>query len=425
MSGILRIQAALGLRAAGADPGLYGSLAPFIEVYGSRSTAAGVAISPRRSMQISAVYGCVSILSNAVASLPLELYRRKENGGKERATDHPLYNVLKYRPSQRHTASEFRALMQRDVETCGNGYAVKVTVAGVVEQLVYVTPERVEVERDDGGRIWYLIGDEDGRGKTPFAADRVFHLRGPFGDGIVAAAPATEFRELFGLAYAIEAFLSNSFRNGVRHSGVLQTANKLGDKAYDRLKNWIKEEYEGLLNAGKILLLEEGLTFQGASQSNRDAQVVDLLEKVTAAIARIYGVPLHALASNIAQPRANMEQEAAEFVAMALRSRLVRWEERLQVDVIRDPKVFSEFNLEELLRGDVGTRAQVYRHLVEIGVMTRNEVRVRENLSPLPGLDEPLTPLNMQRGNDDGLAELVATIRAARAAAALHNGHKA
>jgi len=180
------------------------------------------------------------------------------------------------------------------------------------------------------------------------------------------------------------------------------------------------------------MLLEEGLEFSATAQTNEQAQVVELHEKVTAAIARVYGVPLHALASNIAQPRANMEQQASEFVAMALRPRLVRFEERLQVDVIRDPNYFAEFNLEELLRGDAATRAIVYRALIEIGVMTRNEARVRENMNPLPGLDEPLTPLNMQRGDAaaalsgsavQDLMQLVAANRAAAAAAVAANGH--
>lgn len=429
MNGLARIQASLGLRADAGHTAKYGPLAPFIEVFGSRATGSGVAITPARAMQISAVYGCVRILADAIATLPLDVYERTGDGGKKRAVDHPAYALLKWRPNARHTASEFRDLIQGDVEVHGNGYAVKVLVDGRLDQLVPVAAHRVRVHEDRAGELTYEIAPKSLGSPTFLEASRVMHLRGPFGDGVVAGSPCVEFRELFGLAWAIEVFLGATFGNGVRVSGVLSSPTKLGDKAYENLKAWLRDEYQGYANAGKPLLLEEGLTWTGNSQTNEQAQVVELHEKVTAAIARVYQVPLHKLASNIAQPRANMEQSFAEFVGDALRSRLVRWEERIQVDVLdADPRYFAEFNLEDLLRGDTATRTLVYRTLVEIGVMTRNEVRIRENLNPLPGLDEPLTPLNMQRGagtsGAEQLAELIAERRLESARAPALNGSR-
>lgn len=430
MRGLARIQASLGLRADAEHSAKYGPLAAFVEIFGSRATGSGVQMTPSRAMQISAVYSCVRILSNAVANLPLDVYRRTKDGGKERAPDHPAYALLKFRPNSRHTASEFRDLLQGDVEVDGNGYAAKVIVGDRIEQLVPVSAHRMRVHEDDAGGLHYEIAPKATGSPVTLPASRVLHLRGPFGDGVVAGSPAVEFRELFGLAYAIEVFLGATFANGVRTSGALSSPSKLSDKAYDNLKQWLRDEYQGYVNAGKPLLLEEGLTWTGTSQTNEQAQVVELQDKVTAAIGRVYQVPLHMLAAYISQPRANMEQAAAEFVAQALRWRLVRWEERLQVDVLgSDPEHFAEFNLEDLLRGDSASRAEVYRTLVEIGVMTRNEVRIRENLNPLPGLDEPLTPLNMQRGQGDPpaaamlqLAEWIASSRKAAADGHLVNG---
>jgi HK97 family phage portal protein len=410
VKGLERIQVALGLRAAAGAPSaaeLYGPLAPFVEVLGGGPTASGVTVTPATAMRISSVYACVRILSDAVASVPLILYRRDADGNRSRATDHPLYRLLHSRPNDRHTAAEFRSLMQADVESYGNAYALKVSVGGALEQLVPIAAHRVAVRETDSGALVYQVRPKAVGPDMLYPADRMFHLRGPFGDGVVAASPVVEFRELFGVAYAIDAFLAHSFANGVRPSGIITSPTKLSDKSYQNLLDWVETTFMGYRNAGKPLLLQNGETWSTIAQTNEQAQVVELHDKVTAAIARVYSVPLHMLASHIAQPRANMEQAATEFVAQALRSRLRRWEERVSASLIADERpprdgseLYAEFLLADLLRGDMLSRSQVYRNLVEIGVMTRNEARTAENLPSLDGLDSPLTPLNMCA--DDG-----------------------
>lgn len=410
-----------GFRAESMEGDPYGGLGAFVDFLREAGTAAGITMGPDRAMQVSSVASCVTILSEGVATLPLILYRRLEGGGKERATDHPLYPVMRVKPSPDHTSVELRSLMQEDLELYGSAYALRVRLRGELRELHWLPARRVEPKRVRG-RVTYKLYSEDGtEAVRELAADRVLHLRGPGGDGLCGRATTVQFRELFALAYVIEAFLAYSFKNGVTLSGALKSANKLSDAYREQLKKWIKEEYQGHSKVGRLMLLEQGLDFQEMTQNHHDAQVVELWEKSVAAVARVFGVPLHMLAAHIAQPRANMEQQAREFVDNALKRRLVRWEQRLAADLLtpaEQPEYFFEFLLDDLLRGDAEARSKVYRVLIELGVMTRNEVRIRENLNPLDGLDEPLTPLNMNRGgadNDEAVLGMAATMAAEKA----------
>lgn len=364
-------------------------------------TAAGISITPQKSLQISAVWSSVCILSEAVGSLPLIVYRRLPNGGKERAVDHPMYRVLRYRPNRRHTAAEFRSLEQADVESYGEAFAKKITINGEVRELLPIEARRVEdVDEKSDGDLMYKIVSRDGTDARWHDGKSIVHLRGPGGDGIRGAPVAEQFRELFALAFGLEMFLSYSLKNGTRTSGVLAPATgSLGDKAWERLKDWLSRDHQGLENTGKLLALPEQMQFTKTSMNFEEAQVADLDARILARIARVYRIPLHMLADAIAQPRANMEQQGREFIDQALRGRLKRWEERYNAEFFDDgSEYFCEFLLDDLLRGDAATRALVYRALAELGILTRNEVREAENRNPLPGLDEPLTPLNMSRG---------------------------
>jgi len=375
----------------------------FAEFLRGSLTASGVQVTPRKALQISGFWSATCILSEAVGSLPLIVYRRLPNDrGKERAIDHPLYRVLRSRASRRHTAAEFRSLMQADVEAYGNALARKVTINGQVRELLPIQWSRVAdvVELSDGA-LKYVVRRPNYGDTFDLRDDQVVHLRGPGGDGIRGACIVEEFKELFGLAYALEMYLAYTLKNAGRVGGVLSPkTGSVGDKAWERLKDWLGKDHAGIENAGKWLIVPESLEFQKGTMNFEEAQVADVDDKILARIGRVTRMPLHMLGSNIAQPRANMEQQGREFVDLSLRGRLKRWEEGFNAAFFDDgEEYFCEFLLDDLLRGDAATRAIVYRAMVELGIFTRNEVRERENMNKLDGLDEPLTPLNMGTGN--------------------------
>ena len=393
---------ALGVGDRAGDPEL-STPAVFAEFLRGSLTASGVMVTPRKALQISGVWSSVCILSEAVASLPLIVYRRLPGDkGKERAVDHPLYRVLRSRPNRRHTAAEFRSLMQGDVESHGNALARKVVVNGQVEQIVPIQWSRVaDVPEARDGSLRYVIRTLDLSSTFELRDDQVVHLRGPGGDGIKGACVVEEFKELFGLAYALEMYLAYTLKNAGRVGGVLSPATALTDTAWTRLREWLGKDHTGFENAGKWMVMPEALKFEKGTMNFEEAQVAAVDEKILARIGRVYRIPLHMLGANLTMPRANMEQQGLEFVNMSLRSRLTRFEERLNADFFDDgEEYFCEFLLDDLLAGDAATRALVYRVFVELGIFTRNEVRARENMNALEGLDKPLTPMNMGTGGD-------------------------
>ena len=370
-------------------------LAAFADYLRGVGTAAGVAMTPARSLQISSVWASTRILSEAIGSLPLILYRRLPNGGRERATDHPLYHVVKTRPNPRLTSAEFRSLLQTDLETYGNALALRVTVRDRTE-LWPVPWSSVEVRRESATRLVYRVSEGDGR-RRDHSEDRVVHLRGPGGDGVCGLSIVSQFRELFGTAWAIEQYVARSFRGGARLAGFL-TVKDLTQSNYQQIREWVEEEMEKDQDQDLPFFPGE-VDFKQVSQNHEQAEVVSLRDKVDAAIARVYSVPLHKLASHIAQPRANMEQQAREFVDDALRSRAVRWEQRLDADLLREDErgtYYFEFLMDALLRGDAATRAQVNATYLTHGVVSPNEVRQRENMNPVKGLGVHRAPMNAE-----------------------------
>lgn len=390
--GLVRLGSSLGVRAEETQSTRH----VFADYLRGAMTRAGVLMSPELSLEISWVWSSVVLLSETVGTLPLIIYKRQADGGKVRATDHPLYRTLRTRPNPQHTAAEFWSLLQADVETRGNALAQRVSVRDKIE-LWPIPWKRVEAKDLGGGEALYLVDDGMGR-KRELRRDQVMHFRGPLGNGLVAESPSERFRNLYALAWAIEAYIEFSFKNGARFSGVFKKAQgSLTDKAYANLKEWLATEYQGVVNSGRPLLLEEGLEFQSNSQTHDESKVVDLWDKVGAAIARVHRVPLHMLAAYIAQPRANMEQAAQEFISMSLRSRCTRVSDRVNCDLLEDgEEYFAEHLYEDLLRGDTAARYTAYMQAVGGPWMAADEARLRENLNPLGGeYGEVLKPLNM------------------------------
>lgn len=389
-----RIRRSLGVAAAADVEDLgYGTLAAFVTALQGTMTAAGVTMTPERALQISTVYGCIVNVVEPLATLPLILYRRTSDGGKERATDHPVYELLHTRPNSEQTAAEFRSLLQTGVEQYGNGYAALVRIGGDVREMVWMPSDAVRPRRR-GGELRYVVSRGASLDPLVLRPDEVLHLRGPFGKGDAAAAPCEQFRDLFGLSWALDAYVAWSIKKGARIDGTLETPNKLSDKARANLVEFMRS-YQGGDSEGTAIL-EEGLKYSKIAQTHDEARIVELGERVDAKIARVHRVPMHMLASNITQPRANMEQQGQEFVTYSLQSRAVRFEQRISLTVLPPGgEYFAEHLFDGLQRGDLASRVDAYVAMVTNGLMSPNEARSRENMNPRDGGDDFMQPLNM------------------------------
>lgn len=368
------------------------------------STASGARVTPDTALQLAAVFGCVRVISETVASLPLLMYRWRSDGGKERAADHPLYDILHDRPNAWQTSFEFREMMQAHLELRGNAYAQIVPGRrGAVDQLIPLHPDRVTPRSAPGNRIIYKVNWNDGT-SSDLLQEEIFHLRGFSLDGIVGLSPIALEREVVGLGLTAQEYGARFFANDSTPGGVLEHPEALDQDAADRLKkSW--HEKQGGANRHKVAVLDSGMKFHQIGLTNRDAQFLETRKYNAEDIARIYRVQPHKIGILDRATFSNIEHLAIEWVTDSVVPRLRRWEQRISFDLILAPQTyFAEFLVDGLLRGDIKSRYDAYAIARQWGWMNGNEIRASENMNPFEGGETYWAPFNMTPAEQLGKA---------------------
>ena len=375
---------------------------------------AGENVNEMTAMQNSAVYGCVRILAESIASLPLHVYEYK-NGGKEKAINHPLYFLLHDSPNTEMTSFTFRETLITHLLLWGNAYAqILKDFAGRIIGLYPLLPDKVTVNRDDGGEIFYTYTTFSGenpnvkKSKTVnLKRQDVLHVHGLGFDGLVGYSPIAMAKNAIGMSIACEDFGASFFANGARPSGILEHPGIIKDP--ERLRESWQATYGGAENTGKVVVLEEGMKYQQISIPPDDAQYLETRKFQIAEIARIFRVPLHLLNDLERATFSNIEHQSLEFVVYSLMPWIVRWEQALNKSLFSPSergKFFVKFNVDGLLRGDYQSRVDGYVKLIQNGVLSVNDVREMEDLNPISdaeGGNLHLINGNMTKLNDAGL----------------------
>ena len=359
-----------------------------------RSTS-GKIVNEKTSLQVSAVYACVRVLSESLASLPLDLFKYTGNVGSEKDRSLPLYRVLHDEPNPEMTSFTWRETAMAHLLTWGNHYSQVIrNNAGQVVGLYPLLPDRMTVNRDDQtGEIYYvyIVSKDEAvpgvRANEPvrIEAEDVLHIPGLGFDGLVGYSPIAMMRNSIGATIAAEEYGSRFFENGATPSGVLEHPGVLKDPK--RLRDSWHETYGGSGNAGKVAILEEGLTFKSISISPADAQLIETRKFQINDIARIFRVPPHMIGDLEKATFSNIEQQALEFVKYTLDPWLSRWEQAMNrrlLNSIEKRDHYIQFNAEGLLRGDLKSRAEAYAVARQNGWMSANDIRRKEGMDLIP-----------------------------------------
>lgn len=376
---------------------------PTDERYWETSLAAalsstGIVVSPAQAVQVSAIFQGVRLIAETIGALPLIVYRESENGDKHRDRKHPLWSTLRRYPNAWQTGQQFRETMTAWALLYSGAYSEIIPgVDGPVSQLVPLHPNTVTVECLDNHRLRFIVR-EPGKPQRILVQDQVFRINGLGIQHLAVSETVISLaREAVGLWLAQEKFSGLFFGQGARPSVWMQVPKKLSDDAFKRLQEQSQARYAGLQNMHKIGLAEEGSTIKEVGWSAKDSQLTEAREAQVLEIARWFNIPEHMLRAGKSPTYASIYQNAQEFKDYTLTPWAVRWEQSALRDLIYEDDVYIEHLFDGLLRGNVTERAQAQAIYVTNGVMTRNEVRRQENLNRLDGLDEPLTPLNMER----------------------------
>lgn len=413
----------LGIRAEG--PALPDPTDPFwyTNLSGGGVSSSGPIVTPDSALRVAAVYACVRVLAETVASLPCHLYERLPDGGKKRAGG-ALAELLSDFPNAWQTNVEF--FEQGMYHLCLRGNAIHQIVPGPngpISELIPIHPDRVTaIDRMPDNTLRYTISDPELRTRTRvLMTNDVFHVRGLSSDGILGLSPIAHLRNAIGLAMSAEDSGAKLFRQGVRPSGVLEHPQKLSDEAYARLKR-AQQEHAGTANAYRTMILEEGMKWSQVSLSNRDAQFLETRKFQIAEIARIFRVPPHMIQDLDKATFSNIEHQGIDFVVHTIRPWLVRYEKAIKRDlIINHRKLFAEFLVDALLRGDFNSRMSGYAMAIQNEIFSRNEVREMENRNPVPGGDEFRNPITVPQGKDSTMDDEDVS-RAARLYRALCEG---
>lgn len=378
------------------------------------NSTSGKRVNERSSMQMTAVYSCVRILSEAVASLPLHFYKYEENGSKVKAIDHSLYRILHDEPNPEMTSFVFRETLMTHLLLWGNAYAQVIRNGkGEVVALYPLMPDRMKVDRDEHGALYYeyQVSQDDpptNKGASvKLTPDEVMHIPGLGFDGLVGYSPIAMAKNAIGLAIAAEEYGSKFYANGAAPSGVLEHPGTLKDPSKVR-DSW-SQTFGGSANSHKVAVLEEGMKYTPISISPNEAQFLETRKFQIDEIARIFRVPPHMVGDLEKSSFSNIEQQSLEFVKYTLDPWVSRWEQNMMRSLLSEEekkKYFIKFNVDGLLRGDYQSRMNGYATARQNGWMSANDIRELENLDRIPaelGGDLYLINGNMTKLEDAGI----------------------
>jgi len=358
-----------------------------VEFLGGRGSTSytGKSITPVAALNYSAVYACVRVIAETIATLPLFLYARQPDGGRDRAQGHALYRLLHDKPNPEMTRVEYWETVAGHLCTWGNSYGEIDRNGGAMPIALWpLRPDKTKPIRLNGRMVYETHVDG---GVKLLEGRNVLHIRGLSNDGINGYSPITLAREAIGLGLATEEYGARFFGNDSRPGGVLMHDKKLSEPSSRNLKESWEAAFGGLSNRHRVAILEEGVKWQQIGLPNEDSQFLETRKFQVTEIARIFRVPPHMIGDLERATFSNIEHQAIDFVVHTLRPWLVRIEQRINTDLIPvadQDAFFAEHLVDGLLRGDAMARAQALAIQRQNGVINADEWREIENRNPLP-----------------------------------------
>jgi HK97 family phage portal protein len=379
---------------------------------GGSTTSAGVSVDERTAMQTTAVYACVRILAETIASLPLHVYKYTENGS-EKAVDHPLYSILRDEPNPEMTAFAFRETLMTHLLLWGNAYSQIIRDGrGRVIGLYPLMPNKIVVNRAENGALYYTYRRDAGESRLNPEYDTillnyedVLHVPGLGFDGLIGYSPIAMAKNAIGMSMAAEEFGATFFGNGARPGGILEHPGVVKD--IKRLKDSWNAAYQGSKNSNRVAILEEGMKYTPIGIPPEAAQFLQTRKFQTEEICRIFRVPPHLVADLDKATFSNIEHQSIDFVVHTVRPWLVRLEQGFNKALLSRAEkklYFTSFTVDGLLRGAYAERMRGYSIGLQNGFLSPNDIRNLENMNKIQDGNTYMVNGNMTKLADVGAA---------------------
>ena len=365
-----------------------------------QDTFAGVNVTPYNALGMSAVYAAVRILSEGVAVMSLDLYKRLARG-KEEERDHPASWIMREDANPETSAFILKETFQGHLSTWGNCYGeIEFSRGGDPLAIWQRRPDRVEPERDERtGKLYYLVTGRDGS-ERPVAPANMLHIPGLSFTGLKGFSPIDMQRQSIGIGMAVERYKAGFFGNKTQFSGFIKHPTALETEAKEAILDGLEAASKGPGNAFRAAVLDEDMDWVSVGLPNDSAQMLETSTFQVQDVARWYRIPPHLLAELSHATFTNIEHQDLQFIKYSLLAWLRRWESELNRKLLTEQErrlgLFFEFNLDTLLRGDFETRMKGFATAIQHGIMSPNEARAKNNENPYDGGDEHFMQINMQ-----------------------------
>jgi len=370
-----------------------------IKLFGLNNyTSSGMFVSPDSAWRIAAAAAAIKVIAETLANLPLFVYRKTSDGGKEQASEHPLYDLLHSDPNRADTSYDWRLFTQSSILTHGNALnEILYTQGGAVGEIMPLMYDEVRVFWANDKRRAYEVYSR-GNSNRILLQDEVFHVMGPSKDRLTGMSPIRECMESFGLSMAAEKFGSRFFTNDARPSVVLKHPQPLGPEAVKNISDSWEERFKGVERSHRPAVLEEGMEIQTIGIPPEEAQFLETRKFQRSEIASIFRVPPHMIGDLEKATFSNIEQQSLEFVIYTMGPWLVAWEQKFRKSLLTPKERLQynvEFKVDGLLRGDIQARYNAYAQARQWGWLSVNDIRKLENQNKIENGDVYLQPLNM------------------------------
>lgn len=377
------------------------------------TSATGKTITVNKAMRLAACWSCVRLISETIATLPLGLYMRQADGGRKVASDNDLHWIINTNPNSRMTAVQFWEAVVASMLLRGNAFVEIVRIGGRIVALEFLLPNRLDLDVADNGEILYRYREKNGQLRDIAGSD-MMHIPAFSLDGQIGLSPIAYGADVFGAAMSAEDVAGSTFKNGMHQTVAFEVNKTLSPKQRDDFRDYV-QRISGAMNAGKSPVLEEGVSAKVIGINPVDAQLLESREYSAEEICRFYMVDptLAGYSDKASNWGTGLEQKLLRFLTFTLRSYMRRIEEGINRNLLTPAQrrqIYSEFSIEGLLRADSAGRATLYSQMVQNGIYTRDECRMKENLPRMGGnagvltVQSNLSPIDKLGQGDDGQA---------------------
>ena len=362
----------------------------------SRGANSGVSVDKNTALTFTAVWSAVRLLSESISILPVNVYDRQPNGDKNLAPKNAVYNLVHNEPNNYMSSVAFFEKVMMDLCLSGNSYVHIVrNGGGTPQELLPLNAQDINVKINDG-QIFYHNKNSD----IVLDDYDVLHFKGVSQDGIMGLSPITQNANAIGWGLALEEYGSKYFTNSAKLSGVLETDRALSEEAISRLRTSFSNTYNQLQNAQSTAILEEGLSFKPITISPEQSQFLASRIFSITEIARMFNIPTFMLQEHSKSSFNNIESLSQSYVTYTLMPYIRRMESEMNRKLFKTNekgKLFVEWNVNGLLRGNIKDRTDAYKTGINNGYLTINEIRRKENLNSVADGDELYLPLNITK----------------------------